>query len=101
MYIFAAGALFTINFDFWLMYAFSEKIENYLHGFFRRVKYTCEIGYSVSPSGWGQFTLTEPICTASSCINRSLSIIDDHIYIKANISICRQDLFSFRLDVSA
>ncbi len=33
MDIFAAGALFTIKFDFWLMYAFG-KIENYLHGFF-------------------------------------------------------------------
>ncbi len=33
MDIFAAGALFTITFDFWLIYAFG-KIENYLHGFF-------------------------------------------------------------------
>ncbi len=34
MDIFASGALLTITFDFWVMYAFSEKIENYLHGFF-------------------------------------------------------------------
>ncbi len=27
MDIFAAGALFTIKFDFWLMYAFSEKLK--------------------------------------------------------------------------
>ncbi len=53
MDIFAAGALFRIKFDLWLMYAFFGKIENYLHGFFRRVTYTGEIAYSVSPSGWG------------------------------------------------
>ncbi len=100
MDIFAAGALFTIKFDFLLMYAFSEKLKiictvfstSYVHW---RDCLQCQ---SV---GLGQVTLTEPICTASSCINRFLSIIDDHIYIKANISICRQDLFSFRVDVSA
>ncbi len=27
MDIFAAGAIFTIKFDFWLMYAFSEKLK--------------------------------------------------------------------------
>ncbi len=27
MYVFAAGALFTIKIDFWLMYAFSEKLK--------------------------------------------------------------------------
>ncbi len=99
MDIFAAGALFSINFDFWLMYAFSEKS-----------KIICTV-FSTSYVHWrdflqcqsvrlGQFTLIEPICTANSCINMSLSIIDDHTYIKSNISICRQDLFSFRVDVS-
>ncbi len=38
MDIFAAGALFTIKFDFWLMYAFFGKIENYLHGFFDELR---------------------------------------------------------------
>ncbi len=28
----------------------------------------------------GKFTLTEPICTARSCINRSLSIIGYDVY---------------------
>ncbi len=34
MDIFAAGALFTIKFDFWLNVRVFGKIENYLRGFF-------------------------------------------------------------------
>ncbi len=100
MDIFAAGALFTIKFDFWLMYSFSEKLKLFAR-FFSTIYVHWRDCLQCQSVRLGHFTLTEPICTASSCINRSLSIIDDHIYIKANISICRQDLFSFRVAVSA
>ncbi len=56
MDIFAAGALFTIKFDFWLMYAFSEKFENYLHGFFfDELRTLARLLTVVSPSGWAVY----------------------------------------------
>ncbi len=36
--IFAAGALFTIKFDFWLNVRVLGKNENYLHGFFAELR---------------------------------------------------------------
>ncbi len=65
------------NIDFWLIYAFSEKFKNYFHGFFDEHRVDCLQCQSVRL--W-QFTLTELIYTAPSCINRSLSIIDYDIY---------------------
>ncbi len=81
MDIFAAGALFTITFDFWLMYAFSEKLKIICTVLFDELRTLTRL-LTVSVRQIGQFTLTEPLCTASSCINRSFSIIDYDIYLE-------------------